>query len=411
MSRSVDVVVPPDSPAHPSSAASPLKGGGRGLVLILGALTALGPLAIDMYLPALPDIGQEMGGAAELTLSMFMIGMAAGQAFYGPIADRWGRRGPLLIGMAVFVAASIGCALAHSLHSLLLWRLVMALGGAASMVLPRAVVRDLYEEKDSVRVYSLLMLILGVSPILAPTLGGQMLGVTGWRGIFWVLAGIGLACTAAIWWGLPESLPRAQRSKGGVGLALRNYGELLRDIPFLGTVIAAGCTLGALFSYLTASPFVFVKLYHLTPSQYAMVFGFNALGLIGASQLNTWLVERFTMWQVLVVAFTVNALAGLLLLAATVTGWGGLPVLIGLIFVSMSCAGIIFPNIGALAMGPFARMAGSASALLGVFQFGFGATSGALVGLAQNGTAVPMGVGLATCAVLGLVVLRTMAKR
>lgn len=384
---------------------------GRGLVLILGALTALGPLAIDMYLPALPDIGQEMGGAAELTLSMFMIGMAAGQAFYGPIADRWGRRGPLLIGMAVFVAASIGCALANSLNSLLLWRLVMALGGAASMVLPRAVVRDLYEEKDSVRVYSLLMLILGVSPILAPTLGGQMLGWTGWRGIFWVLAGVGVACTAAIWWGLPETLPRERRLMGGVGLALRNYGELLRNTSFLGTVIAAGCTLGALFSYLTASPFVFVKLYHLTPSQYAMVFGFNALGLIGASQLNAWLVGRFTLWQVLVVAFAVNALSGLLLLAATVTGWGGLPVLIGLIFVSMSCAGIIFPNIGALAMAPFARMAGSASALLGVFQFGFGATSGALVGLAQNGTPVPMGVGLATCAVVGLVVLRTMVRR
>jgi DHA1 family bicyclomycin/chloramphenicol resistance-like MFS transporter len=388
---------------------------GRALVLILGALTAIAPLAIDMYLPALPEIARNLGievGEVQLTLSVFMIGMAVGQAFYGPIADRWGRRGPLLVGMAVFSLAAVGCACAQSMKSLLIWRLVMALGGSASMVIPRAVVRDLFAEKDSARVYSVLMLILGVSPILAPTLGGQMLGLTGWRGIFWVLGAVGVACAAAVAWGLPESLPREQRvTTGGVGRVLRTYGELLANRRFLGAVIAAGCTMGSLFAYLTASPFVFIELHHLTPQQYAMVFGFNAIGLVAASQINLWLVGRYSLWQVLSGAFIANVISGLLLVLCVATGWGGLAAIIGLIFVSMSAAGVIFPNIAALAMAPFGAVAGSASALLGVFQFGVGALSGALVGVFQSGTAMPMAVGLAICATVGWVVLRTMAGR
>ena len=390
----------------------PTARAGRWLILILGALTALGPLAIDMYLPALPQISRELGvapGAVQLTLSMFMVGVAVGQAFYGPIADRWGRRGPLLVGLGVFSLAAVGCASAQSLKGLLIWRLVMALGGSASMVIPRAVVRDLFEEKDSARVYSVLMLILGVSPILAPTLGGQMLGVTGWRGIFWVLAAIGVACAAAVAAGMPDSLAREKRVTGGVGLALRTYGTLIVNRRFLGAVLAAGFTLGALFAYLSASSFVFIEIYALTPPQYALVFGFNAVGLIAASQLNRWLLNRHSVERVLVGGFVLNAAAGLLLVAAGATGWGGLPGLIGLIFVSMSAAGIIFPNISALAMAPFGAVAGSASALLGVFQFGVGAASGALVGAFHDGTVRPMVVGLATCAVAGLVVLRTMA--
>ena len=400
-SRSANESVPPDAER------------GRALILILGALTAIAPLAIDMYLPALPEIARNLGievGAVQLTLSVFMIGVAVGQAFYGPIADRWGRRGPLLVGMAVFSLAAVGCACAQSMKSLLLWRLVMALGGSASMVIPRAVVRDVFAEKDSARVYSVLMLILGVSPILAPTLGGWMLGVTGWRGIFWVLSAVGVACAAAVAWGLPESLPREKRVTGGIGLVLRNYAGLLTDRRFLGAVIAAGFTLGALFAYLTASSFVFIELYKLTPQQYALVFGFNAVGMIAASQINRWLIGKGTLWQVLSLAYLVNAVAGLLLVVVVAAGWGGLPALIALIFVSMTTAGIIFPNISALAMAPHGEVAGSASALLGVFQFGLGALSGALVGMFHNGTALPMAVGLACCAVAGWVVLRTMAR-
>jgi MFS transporter, DHA1 family, multidrug resistance protein len=399
--------------APPVRSVPPAPHPGRALILILGVLTALAPLAIDMYLPALPEIARQLGvetGEVQLTLSVFMIGAAVGQAFYGPVADRWGRRGPLLAGMVVFSLAAVGCAGAQSLRSLLGWRLLMALGGSASMVIPRAVVRDLFEEKDSARVYSVLMLILGVSPILAPTLGGQMLGLTGWRGIFWVLAGVGAACTAGVAWILAESQPRERRAKGGIGPVLRTYARLLADRRFLGTVLAAGFTLGALFAYLSASSFVFIELHRLTPQQYALVFGFNAMGLIAASQLNRWLVGRYSLWQTISVAFLANAIAGGLLVLAVVTGWGGLTALIGLIFVSMSAAGIIFPNIAALAMAPHPEVAGSASALLGVFQFGLGAASGALVGLFHNGTALPMGLGLAGCAIAGLVALRTMAR-
>lgn len=386
---------------------------GRWLVLILGALTAIAPLAIDMYLPALPDIARNLGieiGRVQLTLSVFMIGVAIGQAVYGPIADRWGRRGPLLMGMTVFSIAAAGCAMAHSMTSLLAWRLIMALGGSASMVIPRAVVRDLFEQQDSARVYSLLMLILGVSPIFAPSLGSLLLHVTGWRGIFWLLAAVGVTCAAAVLWGLKESLPHIRRTRGGVELVIRTYLRLLANRGFLGAVLAAGFTLGALFAYLTASSFVFIELHHLTPQQYALVFGFNGAGLILASQLNRWLLEKYALWPVLSVALLVNALAGVLLVGAVAFGVGGLPVIIALIFVSMSAAGIIFPNISALAMAPFPEVAGSASALLGMFQFGVGATSGALVGVFHNGTALPMAVGLAVCAVAGLIVTRTMIR-
>lgn len=386
----------------------------RVLIVVLGALTALGPFAIDMYLPALPWIARDLGvdlGVVQLTLSVFMIGVAAGQAFCGPIVDRWGRRGPLLAGMVVFVGAAVGCALATSMKSLLFWRLLMALGGSASMVIPRAVVRDFFNEKESARLYSLLMLILGVSPILAPTLGGQLLGWTGWRGIFWMLGGIGVLCTAAITWGLPESLPKSARSRGGVALALRTYGRLLADRRFLGAALASGCTLGAIFSYLSGSSFVFIELFSLTPQQYALVFGFNAIGLIAASQISMWLLKRFTPWQVLSVAFLLNAVVGLALAGAGATGFGGLPVIIGLLFLSLACAGVIFPNIAAIAMAPFGAVAGSASALLGTVQFALGAVAGALVGVFHNGTLVPMTAGLAGCALAGWVTMRLLVKR
>jgi len=211
-------------------------------------------------------------------------------------------------------------------------------------------------------------------------------------------------------WVMKESLPSARRVRGGVGLVLRTYLRLLARREFLGAVLASGFTLGALFSYLTASSFVFIEMYRLTPEQYALVFGFNGAGLIAASQLNRWLLGRFALWPILSAALLVNALAGGLLVGAVMSGLGSLPMIIGLLFVSMSAAGIIFPNISALAMAPFPEVAGSASALLGMFQFGVGATSGALVGFFHNGTALPMAIGLATCAVAGLVVTRTMVR-
>lgn len=395
-----------------SSEASPSRQTGS-LVFILGALTVIGPFAIDMYLPALPQIGAELGvdvGAVQLTLAVFLLGLAAGQAFLGPIVDRWGRRLPLLIGLAVFVVACVGCARAHSMAALLFWRLVMALGASASMVVPRAVVRDLFNERDSARMYSLLMLILGVSPIFAPSIGGLLMGGTGWRGIFWVLAALGVGCAAAVAWALPESSRPADHRAGGVMQALRTYGRLLADRRFLGPVLVAGFMVGTIFTYLTGSAFVLIELYGLTPQQYALAFGFNGIGLILASQVNRWLVNRYPVKRVLTGALVSGVVVGLALLVVGMTRWGGLTALMALLFLNLAGAGIISPNIAAVVMAPFGEVAGSASALLGTLQFGVGSLAGALVGLLHNGTAVPMTAGIAGCAIASLLAWRTLAR-
>ena len=401
------------TPPAPSPAVSPALRHGRSLVVILGALTVIGPFAIDMYLPALPEIGRELGvqiGTVQLTLSIFLLGLATGQAFLGPIVDRWGRRIPLLIGLAVFVAASVGCARAHSMAALLAWRLAMALGAAASMVVPRAVVRDLFNEQDSAKMYSLLMLILGVSPIFAPSVGGQLIGWTGWRGIFWVLAGLGIACATAVAWAFPELPRKADQKSGGLGLALWTYGRLLSDRRFIGPALVAGFMVGAIFCYLTGSSFVLIELHGLTPQQYALAFGGIGMGLILASQINRVLVGRFPVRQVLAAALTGLVLVGLALAVVGATGWGGLPVLMGLLFLNLASGCMISPNIAAIVMAPFGEMAGSASALLGTIQFGVGAGAGALVGLFHNGTAIPMTAGIAACAIASYTVWRTLVQ-
>ena len=404
--------MPETVPVTPSalSPVSPALKHGRSLVFILGALTVIGPFAIDMYLPALPEIGRELGvdvGRVQLTLSIFLLGLAVGQAFLGPVVDRWGRRIPLMVGLGVFVVASIGCARAHSMAALLAWRLVMALGAAASMVVPRAVVRDLFNERDSAKMYSLLMLILGVSPIFAPSVGGQLIGWTGWRGIFWVLAGLGVACAAAVAWALPEPSRPNERKAGGLGLALRTYGGLLRDRRFIGPALVAGFMVGAIFCYLTGSAFVLIELHRLTPQQYALAFGGIGMGLILASQINRVLVGRFPVRQVLATALSGLVLVGLALAIVGATGWGGLPVLLGLLFLNLASGCMISPNIAAIVMAPFGEVAGSASALLGTIQFGIGAGAGALVGLFHNGTAIPMTAGIAGCALASFMVWRT----
>lgn len=398
---------------RPALLATPAHSAGRGLVFILGALTVIGPFAIDMYLPALPEIGRELGvdvGRVQLTLSVFLLGIAVGQAFLGPVVDRWGRRMPLLIGLTIFVAAAIGCAQSHSMASLLAWRLVMALGASASMVVPRAVVRDLFNEQDSAKMYSLLMLILGVSPIFAPSVGGQLIGLTGWRGIFWVLAGLGVGCGVAVAWALPDSSPESRVKKGGVALALKTYWRLLKDRRFLGAVLVAGFMVGTIFTYLTGSAFVLIELHGLTPQQYAIAFGINGAGPILASQLNRWLVARYSLRSVVTAALVGGVAVGASLLVTSAMHWGGLYGLMGLLFLNLSVAGVIMPNIAAIAMAPFGEVAGSASALLGTVQFGVGSAAGALVGLFHNGTAIPMTAGIFVCALASFAVWRTLAR-
>jgi DHA1 family bicyclomycin/chloramphenicol resistance-like MFS transporter len=381
-----------------------------GFVLILGALTAFSSMSIDMYLPAFPQIARDLGiplGMVQLSISAFLYGSAAGQLFYGPLADRWGRRMPLLMGLSLYVASTIGCACVQTGEGLLFWRVVMAVGGGAGMVISRAVVRDLYDTAEAARMFSLLMLVMGAAPILAPIAGGQLLLITGWRGIFVFLGVFGLLSLCAVALGLPESLPKERRIRRSFTEMIAVYGHLLRNRQYLRYAIALGCIAGVNFSYISGAPFVFIELHGVSPQHFGLFFGANACGLIGASQINRRLLRRFTPRRILDIAFTINAAAAVLLTIAGITGTGGFPAQVALIFVCICMTGLLYPNVTALAMAPFDKAAGSASALLGTIQYTLGATAGALVGMFHNGTAIPMTATMAFCGVMGLCAVRS----
>lgn len=374
-------------------------------VLILGALTAFSAMSIDMYLPAFPQMARDLGiplGMVQLSISAFLYGSAAGQLFYGPLADRWGRRMPLLAGLSLYVVSTIGCACVRTGEGLLFWRVVMAVGGGAGMVISRAVVRDLYDTADAARMFSLLMLVMGAAPILAPMAGGQLLLLTGWRGIFGFLGIFGLLSVCAVAFGLPESLPKERRSHRSFAQMISVYGHLFRNGHYLRYAVALGCIAGVNFAYISGAPFIFIELNGISPQHFGLFFGANAFGLIGASQVNRRLLRRFPPRRILVTAFIINATAAVLLTVSALTGTGGFPVQVLLIFICLCMTGLLYPNVTALAMAPFDKTAGSASALLGTIQYTLGATAGAFVGVFHNGTALPMTATMALSAATGL---------
>jgi DHA1 family bicyclomycin/chloramphenicol resistance-like MFS transporter len=378
-----------------------------GLIIVLGILTAFGPLSIDMYLPGLPAIARDLEAdpaLVQLTLSLFFVGLAVGQAFYGPLSDRYGRRRPLLVGCALYAAASVACALAPTAPALVAARLVQALGGSAGMVIARSVVRDRFDGHESARVFSLLMLVMGLAPITAPLIGGQLLAFVGWRAIFWVLCGFGLLCFALVALALPESLPAERRSGAGVGAAITTYARLLADRQFLGLALAGGLASAAMFAYIAGSPFVVIELYGVSPQQYGWIFGANALGLILAAQLNRRLLERFDGKRIVRETLLVGAGAALLLVLAAATGVGGLAGLLVPLFVCVAGGGLVGPNTTAAALVPHGKAAGSASALLGAISFLIGTGTTALVAALQNGTALPMAGVMAGCILAALLV-------
>jgi DHA1 family bicyclomycin/chloramphenicol resistance-like MFS transporter len=374
-------------------------------VLILGALTAFSSMSIDMYLPAFPQMARDLKvplNVVQLSVSAFLYGSAFGQLFYGPLADRWGRRLPLLLGISLYVLSTIGCALVRTGEGLLFWRVVMAVGGGAGMVISRAVVRDLYDTTDAAKMFSLLMLIMGLAPILAPIVGGQLLLVTGWRGIFVFLAFFGLLSLLAAAVGLPESLPIERRHSRTPAEMLKVYGHLLKNRHYLRYAVALGCVAGVNFAYISGAPFLFIELHGVSPQMFGVFFGLNASGLIAASQLNRRLLRRFSPQRIAAVVFGVNSFSGVLLAVSGATGFGGFAVQAFFIFVCICMTGLLYPNVTALAMAPFDKAAGSASALLGTIQYGLGASAGALVGVFHNGTALPMTATMALCGVVGL---------
>ncbi|MBU1860142.1 MAG: multidrug effflux MFS transporter [Gammaproteobacteria bacterium] len=374
------------------------------LLLILGSLSAFGPLAIDFYLPSFPALAQAFATDVEhvqLSLAAYFAGLAIGQLVYGPLADRFGRRKPLLFGVLLFSLASLACALAPSLEWLIAARFVQALGGCAGMVVSRAVVRDLCDPINSAKVFSQLMLVMGVAPILAPLAGGLLLSAFGWPSIFICLTLFSLMCLLALAKWLPETLAKdvpPAPLRGAIG----EYKRLFANLPFLGYALTGGFAVAGMFAYIAGSPFVFIELYGVPAEHYGLLFGSNALGFILVAQLNAWLVARHgpAYWLGKTVWFYLACGLALLLvaLAKPQALW---PLLIPL-FGCIACLGILLPNASACAMAGQGRHAGSASALLGSLQFVIAASAATMVGVLHDGSAWSVAVVIFACGLLAV---------
>jgi DHA1 family bicyclomycin/chloramphenicol resistance-like MFS transporter len=384
------------------------------LAVILGALTAIGPLAIDMYLPALPGIARELGvpiAAVQKSLPSYFIGISFGQILYGPLSDRVGRKPALYLGLAIFVSASLGCAFTTSVTQLVVFRFLQALGGCAPLVVPRAVVRDYFDGRESVRMLSMLILVMMLGPILAPFIGGQLLIRFGWRSMFFVLGGYGLILLVLAAWLLPESLPLEKRRREPAAVIAATYLRILRDREYLGWVLSGGFVFAGLLAYISSSPFVYIELFKVPPEWFGLYFGANAIGLMIASQVNRYLAGRVPPEAIVRVVLPIAVAAGAALFVDAYTGFGGFAGILVPLFCFVICHGFVGPNTTALAMSPYGAMAGSASALMGTLQFVLGAASGNLVSAFGNRSAVPFAAVVAGCGICAFAANLTIPRR
>lgn len=375
------------------------------MLLLIGSMGAFGPLCIDTYLPALPDISDDLHASAssvQLSLTACLIGLGVGQLVIGPLSDRHGRRRPLCIGLSLFVVASTACAFAPSITALIVLRLLQGLGGAAGIVISRAIVRDLYSGAAAARFFSLLMLVTGAGPILAPQFGALIMGFAPWRGIFVALSGTGVVLLLIAALRLPETLPVAARNGNGLRATLRTMRSVATHRSFLANALAGGFGFGVLFAYIAGSSFVVQNVYGLSAQAFSVVFAVNAVGLITASQVNGRLVGRLGSTRLMTAGLISMAVGGICVLIVVSTGLFGIAGLIAAMLLVMSSNGFIAPNATALAMNDFPESAGSASALLGLLQFSIGAAVAPLVGLGGANTGVPMGIVMATMGVAAL---------
>lgn len=377
------------------------------LILILGLLTAIGPFSIDMYLPAFPEIAKGLHtdvAKVMLSLSSFFIGISVGQLVYGPLLERMGRKKPLYAGLCIYLLASIGCAMATSVNALILFRLLQALGGCAGMVAARAIVRDLFEAKETAPVFSTLMLVVAVSPIIAPTAGGYVTSVFGWRYVFVALIAISLAIIAGIYFLLPESKKPDPNFSLKAGAIIKNFTGIIRHPQFYTYALTGAVAYGGLSAYVSGSPNVFMELFRVSEKQYGWIFAVIAVGIISASQVNTIVLKKYPGEGIIKTALICQSMIGFVLAVLAFFGWSELYTTIFLIFLFLGCQGFIFPNASALSLALFGHNAGSASALMGAIQMGIGAGASAVVSLLQNRTSFPMAGVMCGCSLTALLI-------
>jgi len=377
-------------------------------IFTLGVLSAMGAFSIDMYLPGFPDIAKDLHTTiAHITLSItsFFIGISIGQMIYGPLLDKFGRKKPLYIGLAVYLVASLACAYAPTADALIGLRFLQALGSCTGMVASRALVRDIFPVNENAKIFSLLMLVLAISPIIAPTLGGYMTAIFGWQSIFYILAGIAGITLILVYFKLPQGRPPEPSLSLRPRPIINGFWEVAKVLQFYTYAFAGAIASSGLYAYIAGSPFVFMDLYHVSEKEYGWIFAFVAMGLIGASQANTILLRKYSSEQIIRVTLFCQCLAGISLVLGTWFHLLGLFSTIFLIWVFLSTQGFAFPNSSALCLAPFSKNAGTASALMGAIQLGFGAVSTALVSVLNDGTPMPMAAVMCVCAVSSFVVL------
>lgn len=375
----------------------------------MGALCTISPFSIDMYLPGFPEMARDLNtpiSNIQLSLTAYLVGIAIGQLFYGPLLDKYGRRKPLYFGLGIYVLASVGCALSQSVENLILMRFLQAIGGCAGMVSAQAIVRDIFPVGKTAQVLSLLTLVIAVSPMIAPTVGGYVTAFYNWHWVFIILAGL----TVLIWIGAVLVLPKGAEPDHEVSLkptrVWKNYGLVLQNRQFLVYMLVGGLAGAAPFAYIASSADVFINIYQVSEQTYGWIFGILAFAMIGSTQLNHILLRKYKSQQIIHFSLHYQVFTGLLLILGIYAQILNVYTLVGLMFLFLTAHGLNSPNTAALSLAPFSRNAGSASALLGSMRMAMGGVVSAIISLFHNGTAMPMVMGMAACALAGFIILK-----